>query len=451
MIDAFFNPESVAVIGASSTPGRVGYVMVENLLNSFKDLKIFPLNPHGGEVLGLQIYPSLEEIPEKAELAMIAVGAGAIQEAVEGCVRTGIKAAVIHTPGFAETGEEGERFQQSLVSMAHSGGVRLVGPNTQGLFNLDIGLPLLTVPFSHYLPMRGPVSFVTQTGLFPWEFLLRHPHVGISKMIDLGNMCDVDHAEVVEYFGSDPTTDVIGLHIEGLREGRTLLDATSRVAPQKPVVALKAGRTPGGAGAAASHSGSIAGRDDLFEALFRQTGVFRPDDVDDFCDHLVTFSCLPPVRGKRVGILTTSGAAGTLAADACYKNGLEVVPFSEETIRKVQEMRPGWIRLRNPMDVWQVLEDPLKSFSVALDAIFGDPCVDALAVMTHALPDSPFDTLDILKKFAGQGVSKPTVVWALGSDEKLRDLNRLSPSGLVFYPTIGRAVKALAASHTFHQ
>ena len=449
-MDAFFYPDSVAVVGASPTPGRVGYVMVENLLNS-PGVRVFPVNPRGGEMLGLKIYPSLKDIPQRVDLAMIAISANAIPEVIEDCAHAGIRAAIIHSPGFAEIGEEGKKLQQRVVDIARRGGVRLVGPNTQGLINLDIGLPALTVPFFHYLAPRGPTSFIAHSGLFPWEFLLRHPHIGLNKMIDLGNASDVEHAEVLNYFGNDPGTKAIALHIEGLGEGRKLMEVASRLARKKPVVALKSGCTPGGTKAAASHSGRLAGRDEVFEAAFKQTGIFRVKDMDDLCDYLLALSCLPPVRGKRIGILTTSGAAGILAADACYEFGLELASLSEDTIRKVREKQPDWVNLSNPMDIWQVLEEPLTSFATALDAVAREPAVDALALMTHVLPYTPFDTLDILREFVRQGIPKPTAVWALGSDERLKELDKLSSQGLVHFPTIARAVRALAISYTFHQ
>ena len=452
-IRPFLSPRSVAVIGASASPGRVGYIIVENLLSAPHPPHIFPVNPRGGDVLGLTAYTSLENLPGPAELAIIAVAPGAIPGVIEDCARHLVKAAIITTSGFAEGGEQGRRLQEGMVATAHRGGMRLMGPNTQGTINLDAGLPLLSIPFSPRFSRPGPISFAAQSALFPWEFFLNHPHVGISKMIDLGNMCDVDHADCVDYLVEDDSTRVIVLHIEGVSRGGRLMEACRRATRRKPVIALKAGRTATGMRAVASHTGSLAGRDEVYETAFHQAGVFRAYDMDDMCDYVLALGCLPPVKGRRVGILTTTGAGGAMAADACHHFGLEVPSLAPSTIKCIREALPGLVSIHNPVDVWQMLDMPrlLPGYVAALNALSDDPGVDALMLVTHAFPDSPFDTTDILRDYCAAGVPKPTSVWALGSTERLQDLSKLSAQGLPYFPTIARAVRALEVSCAYQR
>lgn len=451
-LSLFLSPRSVAVIGASASVDRVGYIMVQNLLSAPRPPRIFPVNPRGGEVLGLPAYPSLDDLPEPAELAFIAVAPGAIPGVIEDCARHRVPAAIITTPGFAEGGGEGRRLQEGLVATARRGGVRLIGPNTQGTINLELGLPVLSIPFPAQFSHPGPISFAVQSALFPWEFLLHHSHVGLNKMIDLGNMCDVDHAECVDYLAADSATRVIVLHIEGVAHGGALVEACRRAGAKKPVIALKAGRTPTGMRAVASHTGSLAGRDEVYETAFRQAGVFRAYDMDDLCDYTLALGCLAPVRGRRVGIVSTTGAGGAMAADACYQWGLEVPPLAGATVDRIRQALPGLVSIHNPVDVWQMLDMPrlIPGFAAALDAISADPGVDAVMLVTHAFPDSPFDTLDVLREFCSRSIPKPTSVWAIGNPARLEDLNQLSAQGLPSFPTIARAVRALAVSYLYH-
>ncbi|MEE9202401.1 MAG: hypothetical protein V3U31_04325, partial [Dehalococcoidia bacterium] len=388
-----------------------------------------------------------------AELALIAVAPGTIPWVIEDCARHRVRAAIITTAGFAEGGGEGRRLQEGLVATARRGGLRLIGPNTQGTINLEARLPLLSIPFPAAAYSRpGPASFVVQSALFPWEFLYHHPHIGLSKMIDLGNMCDVDHADCVDYLAEDSSTGVIALHIEGVARGGRLMEACRRATARKPVIALKAGRTAIGMRAVASHTGSLAGRDEVYEAAFHQAGVFRAYDVDDLCDYILALGCLSPVRGRRVGILTTTGAGGAMAADACYQWGLEVPPLAQTTIDRIREALPGLVSIHNPVDAWQMLDIPrlLPGYAAALNALSADPGVDALMVLTHLVPDSPFDTLDVLREFCAGGITKPTSVWAMGSPERLEKLSLLSSQGLISFPTIARAVRALGVSYAYH-
>ena len=453
-LNFFLNPQSVAVIGASAAAGKVGYAIIKNLLDSGFPGRIYPINPQIDEILGMKAYRSICDVPQRVDLAAIGIQPTLVPTVIQECATAGVKAALIMTAGFADAGDAGKRLQQEVVETARQGKVRLMGPNTQGVFNLKANSVTLSVPFPQSFVQDGPIAFVCQSALFPWHFVLKARHLGLSKMIDLGNMCDVSHAEALAYLGADPETKVIVLHIEGTPDGRFLLQTAAQVARQKPTIALKIGKTTAGGRAIASHTGSMTGRDEAYDAAFRQTGILRANDLDELMDMIKTFLCLPPVHGRRVGIVTTSGAGGAIAADACEEFGLEVVEFSQQTIQKLRDALPDWASINNPVDVWQVL-DPLRlmsNFATALAALSSDPHVDAVAIVGHAPSVWPeFNITRILQEHAAKSIAKPVVIWTLGDEDGQRQLLPLERKGLVTYPDIRRAIKALASSYFYHQ
>ena len=450
----FLNPQSIAVVGASATEGKVGHAIIKNLLNSGFSGTVYPINPQIGEILGLKVYPSIRDIPQKVDLATIGIQPTLVPNVIRECGAAGVKAALIMSAGFADGDGAGRKLQQEVVEIAREGKVRIIGPNTQGVFNLEANSVLLSVTFPQAFLQKSPISFVCQSGLFPWQFALRAPHLGLGKMVDLGNMCDVSHAEALAYLGADPETKVIVLHIEGVPDGRLLLQIASQVASQKPTIALKIGRTAAGGRAIASHTGSMAGMDEAYDAAFRQSHILRANDLDELVDMAKTFLCLPPVLGKRVGIITTSGAGGAMAADACEEFGLEVAELSHETIQIIRDTLPAWISINNPIDVWQIL-DPLRLMSniaVTLTALSNDPNVDAIAIVGHAPSIWPeFNITDVIQKYAEKGTAKPVVLWTLGDEGGQRQLLSLESKGIVTYPDIRRAIKALSCSYFYHQ
>lgn len=442
----------MAIIGASATPGRVGHTLVVNLIfGGFKG-KIYPVNPRLSEVEGLKAFPEVKELPEKPDLALIGIQPVAVPGVLKECAMAGIKAAIIYTSGFAEAGPEGKRAQQELSEIAQEYGIRVIGPNTQGVLNIKDGFCGLSINARDLLGQPGPVSFICQSALFPWEYALRNPAIGLGKMIDLGNMCDLDHADSLEVLGEDPETKIIVMEIEGIKNSGRLRQVALRVTSRKPVLALKVGRTPGGSKAVASHTGSLAGSAEMYEAFFRQTGIYQLNDMDDLEDVTRALTCLPPVRGKRVGILTTTGAGGAMAADACEQAGLEIARLSGETIARIKEFQPPWVQIGNPVDVWQVLDpERLKpSFLAAWEALDNAPEVDAVFIIAHMISVIPeFNLLDILLRMAEKGVRKPTVMWPFLDDKNREHLHRLTIKGVVPFPTMERTARALAIAYEF--
>lgn len=322
-LDGFFRPSSVAIIGASREPGKLGHEILRNIIDAGFRGKVYPVNPKADEVLGLRCYPSIKDVPSQVDLAVVIVPAKFVPSVIADCGAKGIRAAVVISGGFGETGPAGEELERQMLETAGRGGVRIIGPNCQGVNSTSVGLcaswPLVKV--------RGPISIISQSGtiaaaLACWA---AEEGVGISKLVALGNKCDVDETELLSYLADDPETEVIALYIEGVRNGRKFMEVARAAASKKPVVVVKGGRTAKGAEAVLSHTRSLAGSDAVFDAAFRQADIIRALDVEELYDICKGFACLPLPKGENVVIVTSSGGSGILATDACEELGLNVV------------------------------------------------------------------------------------------------------------------------------
>jgi len=453
-LDYFLHPESIAVIGASDIPGRVGYMFIANLIDCDFHGRIFPVNPRLDEVRGIKAYSHIKDIPYQIDLAIVAVRPSAVPQVLRECGEKGAKAVLISSAGFADGDAQGKNLGRSVVEIARGHGVHIIGPNTQGYMNLDAKLVVLSVPSPASLPDPKGVAFVCQTGFFYWDWIFRNPGLGIGKAIDLGNMCNVNHADFLEYLDADPETQVIALYIEGVQDGQKFMEIAGRVTKRKPVVALKAGRTERGTAAIASHTGSLAGDDTVCDAALRQSGIIRAMNMNELNDFTKIFASLPALPiGNRVGIITCSGAAGSLAADACGEFGLELAKLSTATTEKMKELLPPWAAISNPLDLFPVIEVDLKySYKKALNAFSLDPNIDALILITIISSNlTEINAVDVFHEYAEGGPPKPTVICGLIDDEWLKKLTALELKGIPTYPTVERAVKALAAAYSRHR
>jgi len=453
-LDCFFNPKAIAIIGASASPTSTGYALVANLVNLGFQGEVYHVNPRSGDVLGIRTYPSISHVPPGVDLAIIAVRSPLVSEVVQQCGDSGVKAAMIVSDGFADGDEEGRKLQQIVVQIAKRYGIRIVGPNTQGFLNMDNRLLALT---GSALPpeslKRDEVSFIAQTGLFMGGWTVRSMRpggIGVSKTIDLGNMCDIDHKDVLAYLGADPATQVIVIYMDMVGDGSEFIKAARQVTPYKPVIVVKPGKSPAARQAMLSHTGSLAGDDNVFEAVCRQTGIVRAADVDEVEDLVGTFLYLPPLSGKRIGIIAFSGATGIIAADACAQFGLEVTELSGLTIDKIAATLPSWGSVNNPVDFMQAFEvDMTKTLTTAVEALLADPKIDGIVLIVVVMSTPPIDVyLNIIKELGERELNKPISLWALGDEDSITQIQGLPKKGLVYYPSITRAVKALAASYS---
>ncbi len=452
----FFVPESVAVVGASRTPGKGGYNIIENLLRLGYQGRIYPVNPRAGEVLKLKAYPGLKHIPEAPELAVIILPPQQVIESLEECIGAGVKAVIIESAGFGEMDEAGARRQQRMVGMARGAGIRIMGPNSVGILNpaarFDTSLGRLNGIFLPEGDIReGTVGFIGQTGLFTGVFLpLLNSEIGISKIACLGNKGDVDESDMLEYFGADGPTRVIAMYLESIKDGRRFLGLCRRIIREKPVIVLKAAVTGDGARASATHTGAMAGEDRIYDAAFRQAGVIRVGSFEQLWDVARAFVRAPLPQGDRVGIINLAGSGCVTAVDVCVKNRLKIAELSPATKARIKAVYPDWWRVRSPVDVWTAIEASgfEATYTAIPRAVLADGGVDAVIIIMGAnnwLPgkDVPALFASIKKDFP----QKPLLAVAqLGDREIYLKMRRgFQAIGIPCYTSDEDAVFALAA------
>ena len=346
----FFYPRSLTFLGASNDPGKWGFRVLSNILGGKFEGKIYPVNPKGGEILGLQVYPSVGDLPEVPDLAVIVVPPKAMLEAIRECGQKVIKSCVVITAGFAEVSEEGAAVQRQMVEEAHKAGMRFIGPNCFGLLSTPVKL---YSQMPRVYPPRGPIAVVSQSGNVGLTIARRAMalDIGVSRVISTGNEADLHAEDFIEFLADDDETKVILSYIEGFKNGKRFFEAVSKATRKKPVVMIKVGATEAGAAAARSHTAALSGSDEIFDGMCRQAGVIRVNGLDELMNVGYGFLTNPLPKGKRVGIVTLGGGWGVLAADACAKQGLEVVKLSPEIIAEMDTFLPAWWSRNNPVDL----------------------------------------------------------------------------------------------------
>lgn len=435
MLEKMFYPESVAVIGASADPRKLGHTVLKNIVDGGFKGRIYPINPKGGEILGLKAYRSILDVPDEVDLAVIIVPAKFVPGVMEDLGKKGVKAAVIITGGFREAGNE--ELEERVLEVARKYGIRVVGPNCQGINNthhqLCASWPLITT--------KGRIAIASQSGtvaaaLADWS---QHDGVGFSTFVSLGNKSDVDEVDIIEFFSEDENTTAIALYIEGVRDGRRFMDAARNC--RKPVVVLKPGVTERGAKAVESHTKSMAGRDAVFEAACKQSGIVRAENLEELYDFAKAFAYLRPFRGDRVLIVTSSGGSGILAIDVLERNGLRVFEADERLKAKLRELVPAHAILDNPIDLTgdatagMYLEVVKAAFDYA-DAfllIFGDPIEGAANTVMEVV------------KMADRAGKSVVVAFLGGAEVEREEVARMHRHGIPVFPTPERAARVLTA------
>jgi len=458
----FFKPGSVAVLGASRMPGKGGYNIIENLLRLGYPGEIYPINPQAKQILGLAVYPDMNNIPEPPELAVIVLPPSLVISSLEDCIARGVKAVIIESAGFGEMDEAGARMQVRIARMAKQAGIRVMGPNSVGTINpsanFDASLGRLNRVFLPKGDIKpGTVGFIGQTGLFTGVYLpLINSDIGISKIACLGNKCDVDESDMLEYMGGDPQTRIIAMYLESIKDGRRFLSLSHRIVKEKPIIVLKSAVTRSGAKVSATHTGSIAGEDRVYDAAFKQSGIIRVDGFEQLWDVTKAFVHSPLPKGNRVGIVNLAGSGCVTAVDACVRNGLEIAELSAATVAKIKKVYPDWWRVRSPVDVWVAVEASgfEAAFTTATRAALEDDGVDAVVVIMGAnswIPgkDIPGLFKDMKKEFQ----DKPFMVVNPLGDRKiyLRMCQGFQALGIPSYTSDIDAITALAAQYRYYK
>ncbi|MEM3725383.1 MAG: CoA-binding protein [Candidatus Bathyarchaeia archaeon] len=450
-LKCFFEPESVAVVGASRNPLKFGNSVLKNLLDLEFKGRIYPVNPNADEVLGLKAYPRVNAIDDNVDMAIIIVPAPTVPSVMRDCAEKGVKGVVICSSGFREAGEAGKKLEDEVVAIAKKAGIRVVGPNTTGILNTSNNFTTSFAPLPRF--KKGNVAFIAQTGLFAaaafWWIMSKQPF-GISKIVGLGNKCDVDDAEVLEYLAEDEDTEVIAIYMEGVKDGRRLFKTFKEVAKTKPIIVLKSGRSPAGMKASLSHTGSLAVKDEIFDAMCKQAGVIRVGgDLDELLDVTKAFALQPLPKGKRVAIVTVTGGGGVMAADECARQGLELAPLSNETLNKIRSKMPSWATVSNPADIEPLFETvgPEESIRIAVEAALEDKNVDSVVILFVAVPRLiPFFNVKNAAKYFKEKNSekKPILTYLLGFKEMVDSwTTQLEEEKVPVYSSIERCIEAL--------
>jgi len=449
----FFEPQSVAVIGSLREGYFGGYVVVKTLLNAGFAGKIYPVNPSYQEVLGLKVYPSIKEIPEKIDLALIMINRRSVPNVMRECATKGIKAVIVVADGFAERDEEGARLQNEIVRIAREAGIRIIGPNTAGIANPAKGLIPNPYELGYKTVKTGGIAICAQTGMInPQAFPYGDLHYGVSKICDYGNKCDVDECDLLDYLEGDPATKVITMYLESIVDGRRFLEISRRVTAKKPVLILKSGRTKEGAKVSASHTGALAVDDQIFSAACKQAGVIRLEKFREFFELPKIFSLQPLPKGNRLGIVTFTGGVGVLAIDEAAKYGLSVARLSPKIAKKLNAIFPGLGKTVVDIGPPMAVNNYMTIYSDILKTVLEDDHMDCLFNVIWTSPFKEF--VEEYLKFYGEmqgNYQKTIATWIYGPSIPL--VNELSSGledlGFPVFSDLEMAIKALGIAYQY--
>jgi len=447
-LDLFFRPSSVAVIGASRDPEKLGYAVLANLKDGGFSGALYPVNPKAEEILGLKAYPTVLDIPGPVDLAVIVIPYPLVPEALRQCGEKGVPAAVVISAGFREAGREGLERELELVQIARQYHIRLIGPNCLGV--IDTHTPL-NATFAAGMPPGGPIAFMSQSGALGTAVLdmALAGRIGFSRFVSLGNKADVNEVDLLEAWEDDPGSRVILAYIEGLPDGQKFMEVARRVTRKKPVVAVKSGVTRSGARAVSSHTGSLAGSEAAYHAAFRQAGVIRAESMEHLFDLALAFAYQPLPRGDRIAIVTNAGGPGILATDALEHAGLQLARFRPETVQALMADLPSAASAANPVDV---LGDALADrYEHALRLVLADPGVDGvLVIVTPQAMTQIEETAHVVGRVARE-TDKPVLGCFMGESRIAAGIAILQQYGIPNYPFPERAAAALAAMVRYRQ
>jgi len=444
----FFEPDSVAIIGASATPGRPGHEAIRNILANDYAGKLYLVNPRGGEILGIPVLQSIAALPKGIDLAIIILPAKDTPQALRECADRGIRHAVLSAGGFAEVDDYGANIQQETIEIIREKNMRVLGPNTSGHTSTPHNFTSTFFPLGKI--RRGRVSYIAQTGNFAthtMKYILTGEHFGVSRVIGLGNKIDVDETEALEYLADDSETTAIIMYLESIKRPRKFLEVAREVTRVKPVIVLKSGSTDAGKYAAVAHTAAMAAEDRLIDALLRQAGVVRIWDYTHLILAGKALSMMPLPKGNRVSFLAPSGAMLVVLADLCIRLGLEVPDVQPETVRRLEEISPPFIRMRNPVDIWASASVHGVEFGYGqgMEAVMKDPNIDAVVPIMMLTKDTGIPPYDFIVELAKKYPAKPLFV-TFSADKKYMDECKdfVEPRGVPTFPEIEQPFEVLS-------
>jgi acetyltransferase len=445
----FFEPRSVAVIGASAVPGKAGYELLRNLQANGFPGRVHPVNPKGGEILGLPVAPSIGALPSGVDLALIVLPAEATPQAVRECAARGIRCVACMAGGFAEVDESGGRIQRELEAIVRDTGIRLLGPNISGHTSTPAAFTSAFFPLGAI--RRGTVSVIAQTGNFAthtMKYILSGEHYGVGRVIGLGNKVDIDESDALEYLAEDPETSAILCYLESFKRSARFLEVARVVTRRKPIVMLKSGATEAGRQAAVAHTAALASEDRIVDGLLRQAGIVRVPDYTHLLIALKALSMLPLPAGGRVSFLAPSGALLVVLSDLCARLGLDIPALLPANVRRLQEISPPYIRMRNPVDIWAAATVRGVEFAYreGLEAVLRDPGIDAAIPVLMLTEEIGVPGFDFLLELRSRHPRKPMLVTFSGDKQCMEQCKAfLEPRGIptffeIEYPFIALSI-----------
>lgn len=447
--DAAFNPRSIALIGASARPGKLGYILMKNLLDGYPG-SLFPINPGETEIMGCPAYARVQDAPARVDLAVIALPPEGCVRAMGDCAAAGAKVALVLSGGFAEVGSEGLARQQAMLERARAGGVRLIGPNCFGLYNCNLGLNAsmgLGLP-----PKGGNISLVTQSGAYGMAIfgLAQQRRLRFAKILSHGNKADLTDHEIVEYFANDDETGVLCLFLESVSNGRSFYESLARLARLKPVVVTKTGRSGAGRRAAASHTAALTGDDTAFVTAVRQAGAILAESGQEMVDIAEALSRQPLPAGRRVGIVTNSGGTGVELTDLCERYGLSVPELPTTTQERIIPLIPPYASPRNPVDVTPLWSRFPAMYGGSIEALYQCDDVDIIVpilLQRSALMRENVEAVrdTVLRCQREQGICKPTYICWIAGSEGGENQAILQEAGIPVYEWPERTARTAAA------
>ena len=440
-LESFFNPQSIAIVGASRQKSKVGYEILANIVKAGYKGGVFPVNPNTDTIEGLKCYPDLESIPDTPDLVIIIVPAKIVPPVMQQCAKVGVKAVIIITAGFREVGEDGRALEKQVVQIAKQAGIRVIGPNCLGLI---VPANKLNASFGGDLPAPGAIAYLSQSGALLAAILdtANAAGIGFSKLVSIGNKADIDELDIIKALAADKDTKVIAGYLESIADGDEFVRQAERISHTKPIILIKSGGTQAGAKAASSHTGSLAGSETAYESAFERAGIIRCESIRQQFDYAQAFANQPLPAGPGVAVITNAGGPGIMAADAIEREGLSFARLTKETEEKLASRLPAAANWHNPIDI---LGDALADrYEFALDIVLDDPNVDVvLVLLTPQAMTEPARTAEVIVKTARSKRKKPVLACFLGAAKVREGVEILSRGRIPPYDTTQGAVSTI--------
>ena len=441
-LKSFFRPKSIAVVGASKNNTKIGHAALKNILISDYECKIYPINLNENEILGIKCYKKLSNIKDEIDLVIISVPAEIVPKIIKECVLKKVKHIIIISSGFSEVGND--KLEIEIKKIVQNSNIRILGPNTMGYKNASEGLD---ASFVFGVPRKGNLALISQSGALGigMIYLANNEFVGVSKIIGVGNKIDIDDDDLIDYFSQDPDTNVIGLYIEGIKDGKAFMNSIKKC--NKPILIVKAGRSTAGARATVSHTGSMAGSDKIYSAAIKQAGGIRCRDIVELFDMARALAGQPPAKGNRIGIITNGGGLGILLTDACESNGLVIPKLSSKTYKKIDKILPDLISPNNPVDI--VADAGFYRYESCTKALLEDPNIDGIIVASvHGGYARPREFTGAILKMIREtklheAYKKPILGTWVGGKEFEDLVFDLKSAGVPIYPSSWRTARAM--------